>query len=67
MLKEADNGAVFEEPGFVGVAALAVAFFVENVAGVEVGCPVGGGGHVGHDAEEGRPCVFRFVDLWFEW
>ena len=56
-LEEADDGAVFEEPGFVFFAAGAVGGFVGGVPGAEVGFSFRWGGVAGHYAEEGRPGV----------
>lgn len=63
MLHEADDGGVLEEPGFVVVAALAVALFVEGVAGAEVGSALVGGGGAGEDGEEVGPGVEGLVEF----
>ena len=52
MFHEADDGGVGEEPGFVFVAAGAVAGFVDGVFGAEVLVPVMGCGGPGQDGEE---------------
>ena len=63
MFHEADDGGVLEEPGFVVIAALAVALFVEGVAGAEVGGALVWGGGAGQDGEEVGPGVEGLVEF----
>ena len=57
MFHESYDGRGFEQVGYVGVAAGAVAGFVQSVALGEVGSAGFLGGGVGEDGEEVGPCL----------
>ena len=63
VLEELDDGGVFEEPGFMFVAALAVLLLVEGVFRFDVSFASLGVGEAGHDGEEVGPGVGGLVGL----